>query len=188
MSGEQGHGVAACPNVPKEMKEKLLKEAEERLKQREHHKNKKWIFLSQQKPDAAAEPAPKEQATLESMQDILKTGLDVSFAEFKSHAGVPFHISDDMMLRRHIDKLINCPKACLARSQLYPANRHRVADGLFDKVYAKTSQEIAPVFAADHHTGMATDRYSNRDSVVNYNLIGWLGSLFVKEDHTLANK
>ena len=90
-----------------------------------------------------------------------------------------------MMLRRHIDILINCPKARLAHSQLYPANRHRVADGLFDKVYAKISEEIAPVFAADHHTGMATDWYSNicRDSVINYNLMGRLGSLFVKEDH-----
>ena len=86
--------------MPKDVKEKLLKEAEEKLKQKEHQQHKKRIFLSQQKPGAGAELAPKKQATLESMQDILKTELDVSFAEFMFHAGVPFCISDDVMLRR----------------------------------------------------------------------------------------
>ena len=47
LSGEKGHGVAACPTVPKDVKEKLLKEAEEKLKQKEHQQNKKRIFLSQ---------------------------------------------------------------------------------------------------------------------------------------------
>ena len=31
LSGEKRHGVAACPNVPKKFKEKLLNEAEEKL-------------------------------------------------------------------------------------------------------------------------------------------------------------
>ena len=57
--------------------------------------------------------------------------------------------------------------------------------GLLDKVYAKISEEIAPVFAADHHTGMATDGYCNihRDSVINCNLIGRRGSVFVEADY-----
>ena len=107
LARENGHGVAACRNVPKAVKGKLLKEAEEKLKQREHQQNKKKNFLSQQKPHAAAEPAPRKQATLDSMQDILKTELDVSFADFTFKAGVPFYISDDVMLRRYIDKLMN---------------------------------------------------------------------------------
>ena len=40
--------VFDCPNVPKDVKEKLLKEAEEKLKQKEHQQNKKRIFMSQQ--------------------------------------------------------------------------------------------------------------------------------------------
>ena len=40
------------------------------------------FFEPKKKLDAAAEPAPKKQATLDSMQDILKTGFNVSFAEF----------------------------------------------------------------------------------------------------------
>ena len=76
LSGEKGHGVAACPNVLQDVKEKLMKEAEETLKQKEHQQNKKRIFLSQQNPDAAAEPAPKKQATLDNLQEILKTELD----------------------------------------------------------------------------------------------------------------
>ena len=99
--------------MPKDVKEKLLKEAEEKLKRREHHLNKKMVFLSHQNPDAAAEPAPKKQATLDNLQEILKTELDVSFAEFMYHAGIPFHISEDVMLRRYIDKLIKCVKAGL---------------------------------------------------------------------------
>ena len=159
--------------MPKDVKEKVLKEAEEKLKQKEHQQNKKRTFLSQQKPDAAAEPVPKKQATLDSMQDILKTELDVSFVEFMYHAGVSFHIADDVILRRYIDKMINCVKAGLPNSQLYPPNKHKLVDGLLDKVYAKISEDIAPFLAADHHTGMATDWYSNirRDSVINYNLI-----------------
>ena len=182
---EEGHGVAACPNVPKDVEEKLLKEAEEKLKQKEHEQNKKRIFLSGQRTDAAAEPAPKKQATLDSMKDILNTEMDVSFAEFMFHPGVPFYISDDVMLRRYIDKLINCVKASVPDSQLYPRNRHKPADGLLDKVYAKFSEEIAPVVAAHHHTATATDGYSNirRDSVINYNLIGRRGSLFMKADY-----
>ena len=182
LPGEEGHGVDACSNVPKDVKEKLLKEAEEKLKQTENQQNKKRIFLSQQEPDAAAEPAPKKQGTLHCMQDILKTELDVCFAEFMFHTGIPFHIADDVMLRRYIDELINCVKAGLAHSQLCPPNRHKLADGLLDKVYAEISEGIAPVFAADQHTGMATDGYSNirRGSVINYNLIGRLGSVFVK--------
>ena len=58
--------VAACQNVPKDVKEKLLKEAEEKVKQNDHQQNKKGIFRSQQKPDEPAEPAPKEQATSDS--------------------------------------------------------------------------------------------------------------------------
>ena len=185
LSGEKGHGVAACPNVPKDVKEKLLKEAEEKLKQKEHQQNKKRIFLSQQNPDAAAEPSPKKQATLDNLQEILKTELDVSFAEFMYHAGIPFHISDDVMLRRYIDKLIKCLKAGLPGSQLYPPNRQKLADGLLDTVYDNISKDIGPVFAADHHTGLATDGYSNirRQSVINYNLIGRRGSVFVKADY-----
>ena len=184
LSGEKGHGVAACPNVPKDVEEKLLKEAEEKLKQREHQQNKKRTFLSQRKPDAAAEPAPKKQATLDNLQEILKTELDVSFAEFMYHAGIPFHISEDVMLRRYIDKLIKFVKAGLPVSQLYPPNRHKVGDGLLDTVYDNISKDIGPVFAADHHTGLATDGYSNihRQSVINYNLIGCCGSVFVKAE------
>ena len=171
--------------MPKHVKEKLLKEAEEKLKQEEHQPNKKRISVRQQEPDDAAEPAPKKQATLDSMQDILKTELDVSFAEFMFHAGAPFHIAGDVMLRRYTHKLINRVKAGVAHSLLYPPSRHKLAVGLMDKVYARVSQEIAPVFAADHHSGMATDGYSNirRDSVINYNLIGWRGSVFVKADY-----
>ena len=185
LSGEKGHGVAACPNVPKDVKEKLLKEAEEKLKQKEHQQNKKRIFLSQQNPDAAAEPSPKKQATLDNLQGILKTELDVFFAEFMYHAGIPFHISEDVMLRRYIDKLIKCVKAGLPGSQLYPPNRHKLADGLLDTVYDNISKDIGPVFAADHHTGLATDGYSNirRQSVINYNLIERRGSVFVKADY-----
>ena len=185
LSGEKGHGVAACSNVPMDVKEKLLKEAEEKLKQKEHQQNKKRIFLSQQNPDAAAEPAPKKQATLDNLQEILKTELDVSFAEFMYHAGIPFHISEDVMLRRYIDKLLKCVKAGLPGSQLYPPNRHKLADGLLDIVYNNISKEIGPVFAADHHTGLATDGYSyiRRQSVINYNLIGRRGSVFVKADY-----
>ena len=161
LSGKKGHGVAACPNVPRDVEVKLLKKAEEKLKQREHQQNKNRIFLSKQKPDAAAEPVPKKQATSDSMQDILKTELDVSFAEFMFHAGVPFRIAEDVMLRLYVDKLINCVKADLAHSQLYSPNRHKLVDGLLEKLYAKISEEIPPVFAADHHTGMATDGYSN---------------------------
>ena len=119
------------------------------------------------------------------MQDILKTELDVSFAEFMYHAGIPFHISEDVMLRRYIDKLIKCVKAGLPGSQLYPPNRHKLADGLLDTVYDNISKEIGPLFAADHHTGLATDGYSNirRQSVINYNLIGRRGSVFVKADY-----
>ena len=134
LSGEKGHGVAACRNLPKAVKKKLMKEAEEKLKQKELQQNKKAIFLSQQKPGAAAEPRPKKQATLDSMQDTLKTELYVPFAEFMFHAGVPFHISDDVMLRRYIDKLINCVKADLPHSQLYPSTRHKFADSLLGKV------------------------------------------------------
>ena len=54
LSGEKGHGVAACPNLPKDVKKEPLKEAEEKLKQEEHQRNKKGIFLCQKKPDAAA--------------------------------------------------------------------------------------------------------------------------------------
>ena len=41
------------------------------------------------------------------------------------------------------------------------------------------------MFAADHHTGLATDGYSNIrwQSVINYNLIGRRGSVFVKADY-----
>ena len=185
LSGEKGHGVAACPNVPKDVKEKLLKEAEEKLKHKEHQQNKKRIFLSQQNPDAAAEPALKKQATLDNLQEILKTELDVSFAEFMYHAGIPFHISEDVMLRRYIDKQIKYVKAGLPGSQLYPPNRQKLADGLLDTVYDNISKEIGPVFAADHHTGLATDGHSNirRQSVINYNLIGRRGSVFVKADY-----
>ena len=167
------------------MKEIQLKEAEEKLKQKNHQQNKTRIFLSQQKPDAAAESAPRKQATLDSMQDIWNTELDVSLAEFMFHAGVAFHIADDVMLRCYIDKLINCEKAGLRHFPLYPPNRHKLADGLLDKVYATISEEIAPVFAADHHTGKATDGYPNirREAVINYNLIGRRGSVFVKADY-----
>ena len=185
LSGKKGHGFAACPNVPKDVKETLLKKAEEKLKQKEHQQNKKRIFLSQQNPDAAAEPSPKKQATLDNLQEILKSELDVSFAEFMYHAGIPFHISEDVMLRRYIDKLIQCVRAGLPVSQLYPPNRHKVADGLLNTVYDNISKEIGPVFAADHHTGLATDGYSNirRQSVINYNLIGRRGSVIVKADY-----
>ena len=170
LSGEKGHGVTACPNVPKDVKNKLLKEAEEKLKRNEQQQNKKRIFLSQQKSDEPAESAPKKQATLDALQDILKTELDVSFAEFMYHAGFQFHISDGVMLR-HIDKLIKCVKAGLPHAQLYPPNRHKLADGFLDKVYNKISEEIAPIFAANHHTRMVADGYSNirRNSVINYN-------------------
>ena len=93
------------------------------------------------------------------MQDILNNELDAFLAEFMFHAGVPSHIAEDVMLHRYIGKQINCVKAGLAHSQLYPPNRHKLADGLLDKVYSKISEEIAPVFAAVHHTGMATDGY-----------------------------
>ena len=102
LSGEKGHDVAACPNVPKDVSKKLLKEAEEKLKQKEHQQHKKRFFLSQQNPDAAAEPALKKQATLDNLQEVLKTELDVSFAEFMYQAGIPFHISQDVMLRCYI--------------------------------------------------------------------------------------
>ena len=182
--GKRDMVLLACPNVPKDVKENLLKEAEEKLKQKQHQQNKKRIFLSKQNPDASAEPAPKKQATLDNLQEILKTELDVSFAEFMYHAGIPFYISEDVMLRCYIDKLIKCVKACLPGSQLYPPNRHKVADGLLDTIYDNISKEIGPVFAADHHTGSATDGYSNihRQSVINYNLIGRRGSVFVKAD------
>ena len=185
LSGKKGHGVAACPNVPKDVKEKLLKEAEEKLKQKEHQQNKKRIFLSQQNPDATAEPAPKKQATLDNLQEILKTELDVSLAEFMYHAGIPFRISEDVMLRCYIDKLIKCVKAGLPGSQLYPPNRHKIADGLLATVYNNVSDKIGPVFAADHHTGLATDGYwkFRGQSVINYNLIGRRGSVFVKADY-----
>ena len=165
--------------MPKDVKEKLLKEAEEKLKRREHQQNKKRIFLSHQNPDAAAEPAPKKQATLDNLQEILKTELDVSFAEVMYHAGIPFHISEDVMLRRYIDKLIKCVKAGLPGSQLYLPKRHKLADGLLDTVYDNISKKFGPVFAADHHTGLATDGCSNigRQRVINYNLIGRRGSV-----------
>ena len=70
--------------MPKDVKEKLLKEAEQKLKQKEHQQNKKRIFLSQQNPDAAAEPAPKKQATLDNLQEILKTDLDSIFSRDQS--------------------------------------------------------------------------------------------------------
>ena len=126
--------------MPKDGKKKLLVEAEEGLKQKEHQQTKKRIFLRQQRRDAAAEPAPQKQSTLDSMQDIFKTELHVSLAELMFQAGVPFHIADDVMLCRYIDKLINCVKAGLAHSQLYPPNRHRLVDGLLDKVYAKIAE------------------------------------------------
>ena len=171
--------------MPKDVKDKLLKEAEEKLKQKEDQQNKKKIILSQPKRDAAAERAPKKQATLDARQDILKTELDISLVELMSNAGVPFHISDDVTLRRCIDNPIDCVKARLPHSQLYPPNRHKLTDGLLDKVYAKVSEEIVPAFAADHHTGMPTDGYLNicRDSVINYNLIGQRGSVFLKADY-----
>ena len=119
------------------------------------------------------------------MQDSLKTKLHVFFAETMFHAGVPYYISDNVMLRRYIDKLINCVKAGLQHSQLYHPNRHKLADGLLDKVYTSISEEIAPVFAADHHTGMATHGYSNirRDSTMNYSLVSRRDSVFVKADY-----
>ena len=185
LSGETGHGVAACPNVPKDVKEKLPKEVEEKLKQKEHQQNKKRIFLSHKESDEPTEPAPKKQATLDSRQDILENELDVCFAEFMYHAGVPFQISDDVMLRRYIHKLIKCVKAGLPHAQLYPPNRHKHVDALLDKVHTKISEETAPIFDADHHTGIATNGYSNirRNSVINYKLIGRRGSVFVKADY-----
>ena len=101
------------------------------------------------------------------------------------HAGIPFRISEDVMLRRSIDKLIKCVKAGLPISQLYPPNRHKVGDGLLVTVSDNISEEIGPVFAADHHIGLATDGYSNigRQWVINYNLIGRRGSVFVKADY-----
>ena len=143
------------------------------------------IFLSQQNPDAAADSAPKKQAKLDNLQEVLKTELDVPFAEFMYHAGIPFLTSEDVMLRRYFEKLINCVKAGLPVSQLYPPSRHKVADGLLDTVYDNSSKEIGPVCAADHHTGLATDGYSNicRQSVINYNLIGRRRSFFVKADY-----
>ena len=171
--------------MPKDVKEKLLKEAEEKLKQKEHQQNKEWIFLSQQNTDAAAQPAAKKQATLDNLQEILKTDLDTFFAGFMYHAGIPFHTSKDVMLRRYIEKLIKCVKAGLPGSQLYPPNRQKLADGLLDAVCDKISKDLGPVFAADHHTGLATDGYSNirRQSVINYNLIGRRGSVFVEADY-----
>ena len=130
--------------MPKDVDKKLLKEAEQRLKQKEHQQNEKRIFLSQQKPDAAAEPASKEQATLDNLQEILKTELDVSFAGFMHHAVIPFHISEDVMLRRHIDKLIKCVKAGLSVSQLYPPNRHKVGDGLLTRFTTAFQKRLAP--------------------------------------------
>ena len=171
--------------MPKDLKQKLLKEAKEKLKQREREPNKKRIFLSHQKPDELTEQAPTKQATFESLQDIFKTELDTSFAEIMYHGGVPLHIFEDVMLRRYIDKLIKCIKPGLPHAQVYLRNRHKLADGLLDKMNNKTSQEIARVFAADHHTGMATDGYSSigRKSVGNCNLIGGRESVFVRADY-----
>ena len=36
LSEEKGHGGAACPKVPKDVREKMLQDAEEKLKQKEH--------------------------------------------------------------------------------------------------------------------------------------------------------
>ena len=99
-SGEKGHDVAACPKLSENWKDKPRKEAGERLKQREQKRNKKRIFLSKQNPHKLAGRAPKKQAPLDSLQD--KTASDVCFAEVLYHARVPFHISEDVMLRRYV--------------------------------------------------------------------------------------
>ena len=177
--------MTSCQNMPKDMKQRLLKEAKQKLKQRERQPNKKRIFLGHRKPDELAEQATRRQTTLDSLQDIFKTEFDTSFAEIMYHGRAPLHTFEDVMLRRYIVKLTKCTRAGLPHAQVYFPNRHKLADGLLDEMNDKTSQEIARVFAADHHTGLATDGYSNigRNSVSNCNLIGGRESVFVKADY-----
>ena len=107
--------------------------------------------------------------------------MDVFYAKFVYHDEVPFNSSDAVMLHPYIDRLTKCVKRGLPHAQNSTPSRHKVADGLLDKMYQKVSEEIAPVFAADHNTGMGTDGYSNvrRNSVINYNLFGRRSSRFM---------
>ena len=68
------------------------------------------MSLSQQKPNERAQATFEKQATLDSLTNILKTELDVSFVKVMYHARVAFHICDDVMLRRYFDKVIKCLK------------------------------------------------------------------------------
>ena len=188
LAGQGGCGVAACPKVPEEIKQAMLRELEENTKKKLHRLQSQEKLKELNEKKHAAEGLPDgasaaKQPKIVDMQKRLKEDLDLAFAEFAFHSGIPFHITEDVMLRKWLEKVVACVLAGLR--SVYPPELHILLDKWVDIVYQKVGSEIPAVFASDHHLNLTTDGYSNvrRDSVINYTLVGRKGAVFVKAEY-----
>ena len=174
IAGQGGCGVAACPKVPKEINKAVLRELEEKTKKKLHRLQSQEKLKELNEKRRAAEALPDgasaaKQPKIVDMQKRLKEELHLAFAEFAFHSGILFHITEDVMLRKWLDKLVACVLAGLR--SVYRPERPILSDKWVDIVYQKVGSEIRALFASDHHLDLTTDGYSNvrRDSVINYN-------------------
>ena len=192
LAGQCGCGVAECPKVPQEIPKAVLQESEENTKKKLHRLQSQEKLKELKEKKRAAEGLPDgalaaKQPEIVDMQGRLKEELHLAFAEFAFHSGIPFHITEDVMLRKWLDKLVACVLAGLR--SVYPPERHILPDKWVDIVYQKVGSETPAVFASDHHLNLTTDGYLNvrRDSVINYNLVGRKGAVFVKAEYALES-
>ena len=103
LAGQGGCGVAACPKVPEEIKKAVLQELEENSKKKLHRLQSQEKLKELNEKKRAAEDSPDgtsatKQPKIVDMQKRLKEELDLAFAEFAFHSGIPFHITEDVML------------------------------------------------------------------------------------------
>ena len=123
LAGQRGCSVAACPKVPEDIKKAVLQELAENTKKKLHRLQSQEKLKEVNETKRAAESLPDgasaaKQPKIVDMQKRLKEELDLAFAEFAFHSGIPFHITEDVMLRKWLDKLVEilacaCPQCCL---------------------------------------------------------------------------
>ena len=185
LAGRKGAGIGACEKVPAEVKVALadVEDAKDQKKldaarKAEQRKRQRAPEDDDGKQDGTQPPTAK-QTTLHTWLAAKVQELDVAFARFMYHAGLPFAVADDPELQTFIDTLVTAVRNGVT-SYTVPT-RQRVAGPLLDIVHANVVASVAPIHKHDRYTTMSADYWSNRrgEGVMNVVLTGRKGSSYV---------